>query len=243
MAYFYLFLAALSLLYYVIIVIYVDFSVSFSWLWLLSALFFGGLCVCRFMEKCGKIHIPGGITIAVRLALAAFFLFFLITETRIVSKAVVSPQKQADYLIVLGAKVKGKKPSNMLSYRLKAALAYLEENPDTVVIVSGGQGADEEISEAECMADYLIEHGIESSRIRLEDTSTTTQENLRNSRAYLDSPDCTVLICSNGFHIYRSLKFAEKEGYTHAFGLAAKSNPVLAPHFYVREFFAVTVQR
>lgn len=239
MCYLYLFLAVVSLLYYVTIVVYVDFSVSFSWVWLGSALFFGLLFAACWMEKKGRILIPGGLRILVRLFLLVCVLFFIIVEAQILSKTITEPQKQADYLLILGAKVKGTKPSKMLRYRLETALAYLRENPDTVAIVSGGQGSDEVISEAQCMADYLMEHGIGHDRLRLEDQSTSTEENLANSKVYLDSPDSSVLIVSNGFHIYRSLQIAKKEGYKNVSGLAAKTTPVLVPHFYMREFLAV----
>lgn len=239
MAYFYLFLAVISLLYYITLSVYVNLSVSFSWIWLFSAVFFGLLAAGLMLEKMKKLRIPGGLRWTVRGFLAVIILIFLCTESAIVIKAVQKPHKQADYLIVLGAKVKGKKPSKMLRYRLEAALGYLEENPDTMAILSGGQGSDEEISEAQCMADYLLEHGISSDRLVLEDTSTSTEENLANSRQYLDSMDAQAVICSNDFHICRSLHIAKKAGYKQVSPLAAKSDWIQAPHFYVREFFAV----
>ncbi|MDD6207614.1 MAG: YdcF family protein [Clostridiales bacterium] len=239
MCYLYFVLAVVSLLYYITIVVYVDFSVSFSWVWLGSALFFGSLFAVCWMEKRGKIEVPGGLRIVSRLFLLVCAIIFVFAESLILSQSFVKPPKQADYLLVLGAKVKGTKPSNMLRYRLESALCYLKENPDTVVIVSGGQGSDEAISEAQCMADYLCEHGISYDRIRLEDQSVSTAQNLANAKAYLDSFDSRVVIVSNDFHIYRSLKLAKKEGYQNVSGLAAKSNPVLVPHYYMREFFAV----
>ena len=64
-----------------------------------------------------------------------------------------------------------------LARRLDAALAYLEENPKAYVVVSGGQGAGEDISEAEAMRRYLAARGIEESRILMEDKSMSTLEN------------------------------------------------------------------
>ncbi len=76
-----------------------------------------------------------------------------------------------DYIIVLGAHVAGTRLSKALLERTRRALRYLEENPETRAVLSGGQGQGEQISEAEAMYRYLTEHGIDGSRLILEDTS------------------------------------------------------------------------
>ena len=83
-----------------------------------------------------------------------------------------------DYIIVLGAHVAGTRLSKALLERTRRALRYLEENPETRAVLSGGQGQGEQISEAEAMYRYLTEHGIDGSRLILEDRSTNTKENL-----------------------------------------------------------------
>ena len=80
-------------------------------------------------------------------------------------------QQNLDYIIVLGAQVRESGPSVVLQYRLDAAIDYLNKNPDTICIVSGGQGVNEPFSEAEGMAKYLLENGIEMDRILLEEMS------------------------------------------------------------------------
>ena len=118
------------------------------------------------------------------------------------------------YLIVLGAKVKpGGVPSLSLQYRLDAALDYLKENPYTKVIVSGGQGPDEEQTEASFMRDYLIANGIEKSRIITEEQSTSTYENLYYSFALLPETEQAVTIVSNDFHLRRATYIANELGY------------------------------
>ena len=118
------------------------------------------------------------------------------------------------YLIVLGAKVKpGGIPSLSLQYRLDAALDYLKENPYTKVIVSGGQGPDEEQTEASFMRDYLIANGIEKSRIITEEQSTSTYENLYYSFALLPETEQAVTIVSNDFHLRRATYIANELGY------------------------------
>ena len=118
------------------------------------------------------------------------------------------------YLIVLGAKIKpGGIPSLSLQYRLDAALDYLKENPQTKVIVSGGQGPDEEQTEASFMRDYLIANGIEKGRIMTEEQSTSTYENLYYSFALLPETEQAVTIVSNDFHLRRATYIANELGY------------------------------
>ena len=75
------------------------------------------------------------------------------------------------------------------------------------VVVSGGQGPDEPESEAQCMADYLTEHGVEEGQLLLEDQSHNTDQNLRYTVALLAEKgyDTTgdILVVSNGFHLTR----------------------------------------
>ena len=82
--------------------------------------------------------------------------------------------KQVDYVIVLGAKVNGMNPSLSLKSRINTAARFLKEHEKTIVIVSGGQGPDEDISEAEAMRQGLVAHGIDVERIIIEDKSTNT---------------------------------------------------------------------
>lgn len=101
----------------------------------------------------------------------------------------------AQWIIVLGAQVRGKKITDSLRRRLDTAVCYLKKNKETKVIVSGGQGAGEEITEAEAMAEYLIKQGISKDRIRMEDQSTSTRENLRFSRKFLKADQETGWDC------------------------------------------------
>lgn len=110
-------------------------------------------------------------------------------------------------MIILGCKVEPWGPSTLLRDRLDKALDYLEDHPDMTVVVSGGQGPDEHMSEARCMADYLIDHGVGEGRILLEDASHNTIQNLQKSNVLLaeqgyDTTD-DVVIVSNGFHLAR----------------------------------------
>ena len=109
-------------------------------------------------------------------------------------------------MIVLGCAVRGERVSLTLARRLDAALSYLEQNPEACVVVSGGQGAGEHISEAEAMHRYLTERGIAESRILLEDKSMSTLENFRFSKALIDEaigPDAKLVFVTTRFHVFR----------------------------------------
>lgn len=110
-------------------------------------------------------------------------------------------------MVILGCQVKPWGPSVLLQDRLDTALTWLEEHPECEVIVSGAQGPDEHETEARCMHDYLVEHGIGEERIHLEEGSHNTWQNIRESRALiarlgLDTSG-GVAVVSNGFHLTR----------------------------------------
>ena len=127
------------------------------------------------------------------------------------------PPADLDWVIVLGAQVKGRTPSRALKKRLDAAAKYAAENPGTRLILSGGQGSGEEITEAQAMYEYLQKNGIAPERMLKEERSTTTKENLEYSRSFVE-PGAKVGILSNNFHIYRALALAKRCGYEAVYG-------------------------
>lgn len=110
-------------------------------------------------------------------------------------------------MIILGCQVKPWGPSILLKDRLNKALDYLEEHPGVTVVVSGGQGPDEHISEAQAMYEYLVAHGVAQEQILLEDRSTNTRQNLDYSLALLEENGFDIhdeiIVVSNGFHLSR----------------------------------------
>ena len=182
-----------------------------------------------------------------RIALAALVLIaaaaFTICEIPVFRAARTDPEPKADYLIVLGAKVNGTSPSFAMYDRLKAALDYLNTYPDATVVVSGGQGDDEGISEAEAMAVWLRAHGIDDSRILLEDKSETTRQNLENSFAIIRShggdPADGVAIVTSEYHLYRAREMASALG-ARPIGVAARTTLLaMRINYFIREGFAV----
>ncbi|MGN8897052.1 YdcF family protein [Flavonifractor sp. HCP28S3_F3] len=116
-------------------------------------------------------------------------------------------QGDPQVMVILGCQVKPWGPSILLQDRLDKALDYLEDHPDLTIVVSGGQGPDEHISEAQCMYDYLTEHGVDGDQILMEDQSHNTVENLRYTVDLLTEegydPTADVVVVSNGFHLTR----------------------------------------
>lgn len=168
---------------------------------------------------------------------------FAALEIMVVTGAKVSEDAEAPYLIVLGAKVNGSAPSLILSERLRAALDYMTEYPDSTAIVSGGQGAGENISEAEAMEVWLVNKGVDGERIIKEDKSTTTQENLENSLEIIknmtDSDEIRAAIVTSDFHMYRAVYMAEKLGITAVSFPARTARTGLRVNYYMREPIAL----
>lgn len=139
--------------------------------------------------------------------------------------------------ILLGCRVEGDKPGRMLSQRINAAYGYLTENPEAVCVLSGGQGWDERMSEAQAMYNTLTEMGISPDRLILEDKSTDTKENIANSKALLGDVDEVVIITTD-FHQFRASIIAEKNGLK-TYSCSSSSGIFSLPTNIVREWFTV----
>lgn len=146
-------------------------------------------------------------------------------------------------LIVLGCQVRGEVPSLMLGARIDAAYDYLSENPDATAILSGGQGADELMSEAECIYDNLVKMGIDKNRLIIEDKSVNTDENIKNSLKIIEEKSLSkdIALATSDFHQKRADMICEKYGLSaHAVNAATPS--YLVPVYYTREVGAVVVE-
>ena len=148
--------------------------------------------------------------------LAAGLLLFAVLEGIVLAGGHTSLREDQppETMVILGCQVMERGPSELLQDRLDTALDYLETQPDMTVVVSGGQGSNEPESEAACMRDYLVEHGVEAGRILMEDQSHSTAENLRFTQQVLEDngleADGGLLIVSNGFHLARVRMLAER---------------------------------
>ena len=234
-----LFLVGIAfLIYFLCVAFFVGHGTNFYFIWLILAVV---VMTFAILLKRGFFisHFPLWIRRTFVILLCMGVMIFGIVEGFIISGFSMKGQPGADYVIVLGAQMKADGPSKALQYRLDEAIRYLNENPSSKVIVSGGQGSDEHISEAQGMYEYLVEKGSEKDRIIKEDKSVNTTQNLAFSAEYLDRERDSVAVVTNNFHVFRAVKIAEKAGYQNVCGIAAKGEPFLQINNMMREFFGV----
>lgn len=231
-------LAVLCLLYCLGIGLFVSFGSYFFLIWGVIGVFCAAWAWILTHRKV-RDRIPGWLRVTFRSLVAAGVVLLLIIEGMIASKFYATAQAGADYVIILGAQWKTSGPSYVLQKRLDKAIEYLNANPETKVIVSGGQGYNEPISEAEGMKGYLEAAGIDPERILTEDASTNTTQNLIYSGELLNRSEDRVVIVTNNFHMFRALAIASKQGYAHAEGLSAGTYPLTVPNNLLREAFGV----
>lgn len=167
--------------------------------------------------------------------LFACFLLWILFLTREGNK---KPASGADYVVVLGAKVNGSNPSRALKSRIVTASSYLKDNSNAKVVVTGGKGEGEEISEALCMKRELLVLGIEEKRILLEDQSTNTVENITFASKLMEQKDSFVVVVTNDFHALRGRLLANRAGFARVESLGAPSAPLMKLHYYTRETFS-----
>ncbi|MCU4990856.1 YdcF family protein [Bacillus cereus] len=145
----------------------------------------------------------------------------------------------ADYIIVLGSKVNGTKPSYSLQYRIDKAAEYLKSHEKTIAIVSGGKGKGEDISEALAMKNGLMKLKITEERIIMEDKSTSTDENIKYSKPLIPDNMKKGMIVTNDFHMFRAKKIAAKQG-LQLEGLSAETPRRIVISSNIREYLAIT---
>lgn len=166
-----------------------------------------------------------------------------VTEVLILRASLGQPEADCPYIVVLGAKVNGTEPSLSLADRIDAAWDYLTEHPDTIAILSGGQGSDEDISEAQCMFDRLTARGIPAQRLWLEDKATSTWENLQFSLDIIEANTgvrpSTIGLLSSEYHLFRASLFARDCG-VEAIGIPAETSWLsLKLNYFTREVAGV----
>jgi uncharacterized SAM-binding protein YcdF (DUF218 family) len=201
--------------------------------------------------------------------LAAVYLYFecmmigTITANAIAAR--YEPRKDKDYLIVLGCAIrKDGTPTPLLRGRLDRALSFAraqqaETGKEAVFVLSGGKGADECISEAECMRRYLSARGIPEERMILEDQSADTAENMTFSKRLildrvrpgkeapkgywptLDAPEAKIAFSTNKYHVFRSGLKARRVK-LRAQGMGCRSKWYFWPNASVREFIGLLTQ-
>lgn len=241
-------------------------ATSFLWFWPVTCVVAFVAAILLFLVLTGRLP---KLKVAAMCLCTVFWLcmaVFFAVEAVVFSAGRKAPAEDAEYVIVLGAQVRGEVPTLVLNARIKAAAEYLEEHPKAVAVASGGKGDGENISEAEAIRRGLVRFGISEERILLENRSTSTAENLRFSAEVIqnrekekngseeETPLCgtnasairfvskNVVLVTNDFHVFRAVKLAKNLGYTEVSGLGATEFFAVTIQYYVREFFAIGLE-
>ena len=184
---------------------------------------------------------------------AAIYLYFECMLLGIIVADVIAaryePEKDKDFLIVLGCGLrKDGTPTNLLRGRLDRALAFAarqkeETGKEPIFVTSGGQGADEVISESASMKRYLTEHGVPEERIIEEDRSTDTFENMKNAKEKIRAvdPKAKIAFSTTNYHVFRAGLFARRVK-MRAVGMGAETKWYFWPNAAVREFVGLLTQ-
>ena len=158
----------------------------------------------RFFRICKVVFV---ILLGFEIALISFLAIYGLSDNADYSD---------DAVIVLGAGIRGDKVTIPLKLRLDKAIEYHRKNPDALIVVSGGKGLQEIVTEAYAMEKYLLENGVDKNKIIKEEQSTSTSENMKFSKEILDSQqdgDYSVVVITNHFHIFRAAVMAEDTGF------------------------------
>jgi uncharacterized SAM-binding protein YcdF (DUF218 family) len=150
---------------------------------------------------------------------------------------------EADAIIVLGAAVHGDKVTWVLENRLDKAMAYMEAHPNAICIVSGGQGPGETVTEGSAMKKYMVERGMDESRIYAEEQAKNTMENFENSKVIIDEvvgEDARIVFVTTNFHVYRAGQVAKEKG-VNAVGIPADDVWYLRLNNFLRECVGICV--
>ncbi len=195
------------------------------------------------LRKNGRVIQRRWLRVAITVCLIAGLLAAAFLETLMcVAAYKPPPEEDTGFVIVLGC---GVFPDGALTLSLKnrldAAYDYLTAHKDSMCIVSGGQGDNEPVSEAEAMSQYLSSRGIEAHRIIKEDRSTSTLLNLTYSREIMaEHPERhqTAAIVTSDYHVFRALMLARDLGID-SFGIPAGTNWKIVVACHVREYAAI----
>ena len=223
--------------------IYMVGSGTFSFaIWLAGAAFFG---LAFFLTGKGRwLKVPIALRtisyVLIALAMTALIICIIAMASHFGDKG----EKDLDYIVVLGAQMRDNGPSTIFKYRLDAAYTYLSENPDTICIVSGGQGTNEAVSEGDGGKDYLVSRGIDPERIIAESNAMDTYENIQYSldimkQAAGADEQLKYGIVTNNFHVFRGLHLAKGITDDAVCGIAAYTVPWFLPNNMVRECFGI----
>jgi uncharacterized SAM-binding protein YcdF (DUF218 family) len=226
--------------YFIIVSIYWGMVDNFN-----AAMIFAGILWIIIAIKANRVlqlfnKLPKFIRIFSSFILVSFLLSFVIVEGIIIyNMNAALDHTEADYVVILGCQVDGSLPSIPLTRRVNTSVEYLNENQNTNVIITGGKGYGENISEAEAMKRILLRSGVDENRIFEEQNAKSTVENLKFSDELYHLTDKNIVIVSSDYHLFRALSTAKKLNYKNVGGLPSKSQLSALPVYLLREYAAV----
>ena len=174
--------------------------------------------------------------------LIVFCTVFFATLAQVIKHSKYTADNQST-VIVLGCQIRGSVPSMTLKARCRVASDYMKEHPEAVTIATGGQGADEDLSEGQCIFNLMTENGVDKSRIYIEDKSTNTDQNVANAKKIIDEKGFSsdVAVATSEYHQYRASMICKKNG-LNAASIPSRSSKRAKPTFFTREVFGVWAQ-
>ncbi|MCL2801714.1 MAG: YdcF family protein [Treponema sp.] len=234
-----IFAGAMCIWYFLALRNFIGYINQFNYIWLFAGVFFILLAV--FIGLIIKLFfkMPKVIRVTAVSLIAAFVLSFIIIEGLVIINRKSSNYENADYVIILGAGLYREGPTYTLWRRINSAIIYSRNNPDVQIIVSGGTGEGQRVSEAEVMSRVLQSYGIGADRILIEDKSTNTYENISYSAAFINDTEAKIVIASSEFHLFRAKITAKRLGFKNVGTLASWTPRILLPNSLIREYMAV----
>lgn len=263
-------LAVLCAAYFTLVVTYAGIGTSFAFIWLFFAALLLFVVYGKWYYARNADRIPRWVPVCVVTTCVAGVVILALLCLLVFFGAAAPVRGHLDYVIVLGARVKGRTVSNSLKMRLDKAMEYAWENPDTILVLSGGRGPGESLSEAEVMYRYLVYNGIRPEQLLVEEYSESTVENIAYSKLVIEkhrqkdkkpvtaplqqrissvpfavAPDkpLEIGVLTSNYHIFRARLTAQKWGFDNVYGICAPSDPVVFIHMCVRECASVIKDR
>lgn len=181
--------------------------------------------------KCCKVAVIA--ILCIEIALISFIAIYGVADNISYSE---------DAVIVLGAGIRGDKVTLPLKMRLDKAIEYHCKNPEALIVVTGGQGFQETVTEACAMEKYLVEQGVEKNKIIKEENATSTAENMEYSKVLLDKyfeNDYSIVVVTNNFHVFRGTRIAINTGFKDVSHMHAGLQWYNLMPCYLRESLAV----
>ena len=203
---------------------------------LFAVLLYMYLTVFPMLGNLGRNTI--GTTLYTIVSFAAIYLLSLMATYSLsasLNLIHLKKKRNADYIIVLGAGIIGTKVTPLLAARIERGIELLQHNPDALLIMSGGQGAGEDIPESQAMAAYAVGKGVAPNRIILEQKSMSTEENLMFSKEFMVKENARIVIVTTAYHVFRALLLARQQGIK-CIGFGAKTKWYFTLNALLREF-------